>query len=402
MLELEEAQNRILDLLSPLPPETVRLSDAFGRVLCAPVVSPLNLPLFDSSAMDGYAVRASDLARASRETPVALTLAGEIPAGSSPTVAVSPGKCIRVFTGSPLPDGADAVLMQEDVTRQEKDTTVHCLDQVKAWENVRLRGEDIKQGALLLESGTRLGSGSLALLGAVGLGDLPVATRPIVSFLATGSELIEPGEPFKPGKIYESNRIMLLQPLRDAGAVPGHAAIVPDSFRETCQCLEKAFSESHAVITSGGVSVGEHDLVKKAFETLGGELHFWKVAIKPGKPFVFGRLREKFLFGLPGNPVSAFVTFLLLVRPALLRWQGAREINLPSQAGVLTETVVNRGDRRHFVRVHIDHAGKVRSAGVQASHMLHSLAQANALLDMPPDSSMQPGDSVRVLRWEFL
>jgi molybdopterin molybdotransferase len=175
--------------------------------------------------------------------------------------------------------------------------------------------------------------------------------------------------------------------------------IVPDSHDATVAALEQTFSECDIVVTCGGVSVGEMDFVKPAFEKLGGELQFWKVAIRPGKPFVFGRRREKFLFGLPGNPVSAFVTFLLLVRPALLRWQGANDVSMPSMHSILAEPLVNRGDRRHFMRVRLNGAGKVYSSGQQASHALGSLAAADGLVDVPPQTTFHPGDSIKVLHW---
>jgi molybdopterin molybdotransferase len=229
--------------------------------------------------------------------------------------------------------------------------------------------------------------------------EVSVSRRPLVGLVATGSELMEAGEPLQPGQIYESNRAMLLEPLRQSGAVARSYPLVQDSLTETIHILEQALNECDAVVTTGGVSVGEHDLVKKAFESLGGKLEFWKVAIKPGKPFVFGRWREKVLFGLPGNPVSAFVTFLLLVRPALLHLQRATNLDLPAHPGRVVEPLVNRGDRRHFIRVVVDGKGDVRPAGAQASHLLSSLAAANGLVDVPPHGVSKAGDLVTVLRW---
>jgi molybdopterin molybdotransferase len=188
--------------------------------------------------------------------------------------------------------------------------------------------------------------------------------------------------------------------LQRAGAIPKIFPIVPDTLAATMTLLERAFNECEAVVTSGGVSVGEMDFVKVAFEKLGGELQFWKVAIRPGKPFVFGRWRGKFLFGVPGNPVSALVTFLLLVRPALLRWQGTRDVDPPAHPGVLTAPLANPGDRRHFMRVCVNSSGMVSSAGLQASHALGSLASANGLIDVPPRSTLAAGTTVRVIRWD--
>jgi molybdopterin molybdotransferase len=218
--------------------------------------------------------------------------------------------------------------------------------------------------------------------------------------VATGSELREPGERLAAGQIYESNRVALGALAEQAGARTKVFPIVPDDPAKTEELLRQALGECDVVVSAGGVSVGEFDFVKGAIERLGGELEFWKVAIKPGKPFVFGSYRGKLLFGVPGNPVSAFVTFVLLVRAALLRLQGGRDVALPSDLGVLTESISNRGDRRHFVRVRSDPQGAVRQAGVQASHVLSCLGQANGLVDVPPETVLKVGESVRVLRWQ--
>ena len=210
---------------------------------------------------------------------------------------------------------------------------------------------------------------------------------------------MEPGAPLAPGHIYESNRLTLASLITLSGAVPQPYPIVADTPDRTVAALQEALAASDLVVTCGGVSVGEMDFVKSAFEQLGGSLEFWKVSVKPGRPFVFGRCRERFLFGLPGNPVSAFVTFLLLVRPALLRLQGISDTTLPSHPGVLSEPIANPGGRRHFVRVILNASGAVRSAGTQASHLLASLAAANGLVDVPAGSTLPAGTQVRVLCW---
>lgn len=399
MLELEEARQRLLDAIQPLPAETVPLRQAAGRVLAEAVASPIDLPAFDNSAMDGYAVRSADVAAGGPQSPVTLKLAGHLPAGTAFAARVHPGTCVRVFTGSPLPDGADVVVMQED-TRTETDQpeTVLVMDRVKPWENVRFRGEDVKAGAVLAQPGEAITPGRVGLMAAAGISSVNVHRLPIVGLLATGSELVEAGHPLPPGKIYESNRCMLEPLLTRCGAVPQVFPLVSDTLDATCQALKQALDNCDAVVTSGGVSVGELDFVKAAFEKLGGTMDFWRVAIKPGKPFVFGRRGDKFLFGLPGNPVSALVTFLLLVRPALRRWQGATDV-LPSIThGILVEALANHGHRRHFMRVRVDENGAVRSCGAQASHLLTSLARANGLLEVPPNSMLAAGSQVRVIR----
>jgi molybdopterin molybdotransferase len=401
MLELEEARQRILSTLSPLGAESIALTTATGRILAAPATSPLDLPPFDNSAMDGYAVQSADLATAGLDQPVPLQLRGRVAAGEVFDGAITSGSCVRLFTGSPLPAGADAVVMQED-TRVDatRPTVIWFHDTVKPWENVRFRGEDVKRSATMANAGDALTVGRVGLLAAVGLDKVVVGVPPQVALLATGSELIEGGRPPAPGKIYESNRAMLAALVRQAGGVPIIFPLVEDTLTATRNALRDAAAQCHVVVTAGGVSVGEFDFVKQAFEELGGELAFWRVAIKPGKPFVFGRSHGKFLFGLPGNPVSALVTFLLLVRPALRRLQGATDPALPKSFGVLVEPLENPGDRRHFVRVFLDEHGRVRSTGAQASHILSSLAQANALVDVPPHATLPVGATVPVIRWE--
>jgi molybdopterin molybdotransferase len=289
--------------------------------------------------------------------------------------------------------------MQEDtrLDATQPDEVLIC-DSVQEGESVRRRGEDVRKGARLVEAGTALRPGAIALLAAAGVAQVNVGRRPRIGLLATGSELREPGSTLSPGQIYESNRAMLSPLVAKAGGVPRTFPVVADTLAATRSAVDQAFAECDLVVTSGGVSVGEMDFVKAAFEALGGELEFWKVAIRPGRPFVFGRRGEKFLFGLPGNPVSAFVTFLLLVRPALRRWQGAREVALPAHTGILGETMSNAGDRRHFLRVRVDEEGKVFSSGKQASHALASLSAADGLLDMAPQATLPVGTTVCVLR----
>ena len=351
--------------------------------------------------MDGYAVRATDVASATPTAPVRLRLAGKVAAGQVFPGEVTAGTCVRLFTGSPLPPGADAVVMQEDTcVDSNAPGEVLILAQARPGENVRSRGEDVKCGSPLAEAGELLSVGRIGLLAAAGVARFRVGRQPLVGLLATGSELIEPGRPLEPGRIYESNRAVLAALIRRAGAVPKVLPLVADVLAETSRALTDAFNQCDVVVTSGGVSVGEMDFLKRAFEQIGGKLEFWKVAIKPGRPFVFGRLRGKLLFGLPGNPVSALVTFLLLVRPALLRWQGATDVSLPAHSGVLAETLANLGERRHFIRVKVDSLGKVRSAGIQASHVLSSLAAANGLVEVPAGTTLPAGSTVTVLRWE--
>ena len=402
MLELEAAVQKILAAIPSPQPERISLADSHGRILRERVTAQVDLPTFDNSAMDGYAVRAADVTSARPESPVRLQLRGRVAAGEIFTGELGAGECVRLFTGSPLPRGADAVVMQED-TRIEGANAGEVLfgDGVRPLENVRLRGTEVKQGSSLAEPGEVLTAGKLGLLAAAGVAEINVGRRPRIGLLTTGSELRAAGTTLAPGQIYESNRVALAPLIERAGGLPKLFPLVPDTLADMRRALENAFADCDAVVTCGGVSVGEMDFVKAAFSELGGELDFWKIAVRPGKPFVFGRCREKFLFGLPGNPVSAFVTFLLLVRPALLHWQGVSPAGagLPSSPGVLAEALANTGDRRHFMRVRGEAGGKVFSAGLQAAHALRSLAAAEGLVDVPPHTTLAAGTTVPVLRW---
>ncbi|HEU5125850.1 MAG TPA: gephyrin-like molybdotransferase Glp [Verrucomicrobiae bacterium] len=401
MLELEDALTRILAGLPKLSTERISLNTAHRRFAAQTIIAPIDLPAFDNSSMDGYAVRAEDVALAGVENPVRLHVIGRVAAGESFSGEIASGECVRIFTGSPLPRGADAIVMQEDTRSDSNDTSeVEILDAVKPWENVRFHGEDVKRGTPLIQAGERMTVGRVALLAAMGLAEIEVTRRPRVALIATGSELKESGQRLEAGQIYESNRATLAPLIESAGGVLKIFPIVPDHPTTTRNALEHAFAECDCVITCGGVSVGEMDFVKSAFEALGGKLDFWKVAIKPGKPFVLGELGSKRLFGLPGNPISALVTFLLLARPAILHWQGATETGLEKHPGTLAEPLNNPGDRRHFIRVRSDANGRVFSAGIQASHALSSLANANGLVDLPPHSHLPAGATTTVLRWE--
>ncbi|MBI3870363.1 MAG: molybdopterin molybdotransferase MoeA [Verrucomicrobia bacterium] len=398
MESLESAQARILRDVSPLPSERVALDQASDRFLATGARSIVDVPPFDNSAMDGYAVRAADVASASPTAPVELRRVDRIPAGEPPRARIEPGTCARIFTGSPLPPGADAVVMQED-TRVDSDGSdrVRVLDRVAPWDNIRFRGEDVKIGSEILGPGHRCSAERIAVLAACGIAEVDVGRRPRIALLATGNELREPGSPLPAGCIYESNRVGLAAAVRRLGGDATPLPIVPDDLNATRQAFLNARERCDVLMTTGGVSVGEMDLLKPAFESAGGVMEFWRVALKPGKPFVHGRLGAMLWFGLPGNPVSAFVTFLLLVRPVILRLQGAAQLSLPSVPGVLSEPIQNRGDRRHFMRVVRDEAGAVRSAGRQGSHALSSLAASNGFIDVPPDTSLPSGAPVAVL-----
>lgn len=397
MIPFEEARQRLLDAV-PRPEVSERVPPLAlaGRILARPLVSTVDLPPFDNSAMDGYALRSADLAGAAAGRPVCLKLAGRIPAGAVWESPSAPGTCLRIFTGSPMPAGADAVVMQEDVQVRPEAGMVWFSEPVKPWENIRFRGEDIRAGSTLLEAGVRLRPSHAGLAAATGHAALEVFRRPLVWVAATGSELLEPAEPTRPGAIHESNRAGIAALAEEAGAIVRVFPILKDDPETILQFFREASGEADFVITSGGVSVGELDYVKEAFEKAGGTIDLWRVLMKPGKPFAWGRAGRLLWFGLPGNPVSALVTFLALVRPALLAAQGAAERLLPERAGLLETPVANRGPRRNFMRVAIDAEGRIQPSAGQASHMLSAFTSANALLEVPPETCWPAGAQVRV------
>lgn len=344
--------------------------------------------------MDGYAVRTEDLAAVPRH----LQLVGGTSAGDAPGELLQSGECRRIFTGAPLPPGADAVVMQEDTESDPNHPNeVFFRESVRPWDHVRFCGEDITPGALIVPRGIRLHAQHLTVLAACGFERVPIHARPRVALLANGSELRLPGQPLAPGQIHESNRVMLDALVRGAGGVPVPLDIVPDDLKRIHETLLTGLENSDLVVTLGGASVGDADLVKTAVKELGGTVDLWKIAIRPGKPFFIGSVEKKLVLGLPGNPVSAFVTAILLVLPALRRLQGLMDCDPPAQPGELSEPMSNPGDRDHYVRVIRAATGSVRSAGPQASHRLGSLAVANGLVCIPAGERWAAGTAVRVI-----
>ncbi len=400
MISLEDALAKVLQEVQPLESEGVCLWDAADRIASDSILAPIDLPPFDNSAMDGYAVRAQDVQSASPSSPVTLSVVGEIPAGSVFSGQLGVSQTVRLFTGAILPDGADAVVMQEDTARTVDPRLLLVLEPVKPFENVRFRGEDLKKSALLISRGQVFGFAQLGILAASGIESVRAFARPKIALLATGSELRDAGQPLAKGQIYESNRIAIRTLLDHSSTDSKVFPLVTDSLQATKDALLEAFESCDAVISTGGVSVGDLDFVKQAFSDLGGRIEFWKLALKPGKPFVFGKRKSVPFFGLPGNPVSALVTFQLLVRPAINKMRGMISWRHRITGGVLAEPIKNHGDRRHFVRVKVDEAGRVKLAGSQGSHILRSLSESNGLLDVFPGESLAQGTTVSVINWD--
>jgi molybdopterin molybdotransferase len=382
MISEQEAHGRILERIDPLPERTVSLSDALDCFSARDIVARLPMPGFDNSAMDGYAAVASDCRTGGR-----LRIIGEQPAGLDRELRVSPGETVRIFTGAPIPAGADAVVMQEDVTR-EGDEIVLNVD-VNAGEFVRRRGSDLGEGQKILSKGGRIRAATVALLASQGFSKITVGGEVDVAILSTGDELVMPGTKIEPGQIYESNSVLLNALLQRCGATVRSVENCPDEGHSLTEALKRGIRYP-VLIVSGGVSVGEHDLVKEALRELGAQIDIWRVAIKPGKPFLFGQTGENAIFGLPGNPVSAFVTFLQFVRPAILKMMGAGNLGLPNVPGRLMADLMNDGDRPHYVRGKLED-GKFMPVGRQESHALFGLSRSNALLRVAVGESLEAG-----------
>jgi len=394
LISIDEAQGRVLDAVRPLATEDVPLAVALGRVLAEDVESPVDVPPFDSSAMDGYAVVAGPEAE--------LEVAGESRAGRPAEAAVEPWKAIRISTGGAVPEGATAVVPLERA--EAVDREADAAERVRVGpsapgDNIRRAGEDVRAGRVVLPRGTPLGPAELGVAASVGRASLRCARRPRVAIVVTGDELTEPGRPLGPGGIYSSNGWALAAQAERSGAQVTARETVPDHAADTRAALAKALNSADVVIVSGGVSVGPHDHVKPALAELGVEERFWGVRLRPGKPTWFGAKGENLVFGLPGNPVSAMVGFHLFVRVALAAMQGA-DPSAPRASATLDEAVPRHPNREQAVRVHLETSGdgwRARATGPQGSHMLTSMLGANALARIAPgDGEVPAGARVEV------
>jgi molybdopterin molybdotransferase len=424
MISEDEARTQVLQAVWTLPSRRVALSQALDCFAAQDYFGRLPLPAFDNSAMDGYAVVASSCKSGGR-----LRVIGEQPAGPDRKLRVSGGEAVRIFTGATLPQGADAIVMQEDVTRDGTDISLNV--DVQADDFVRRRGCDLAEGQMILATGEQIRAATVALLASQGFADVIVGGKVNAAVISTGDELVKTGDELQVGQIYDSNSALLSALLQRCGV----SATAVEHCRDDRQSLDDAIKrgmKNHVLIISGGVSVGEHDLVKEALRKLGAKIEIWRVAVKPGKPFLFGwfesetvdsadeapagptgspqdesvrpahttPLRHKcFVFGLPGNPVSAFVTFLQFVRPAILRMMGAANLDLPQALAKLAVDLTNTGDRPHYIRGKLEH-GKFMPTGRQESHALFGLSQANALLRVASGQALKADEIVDVQTWD--
>jgi molybdopterin molybdotransferase len=396
MLSVSEALAFMLDAARPVADaEVIPTLSANGRVLATAQVSGMNVPGADNTQMDGYAVRAADCASGS----AALKVSQRIPAGYVPQ-PLQPGTAARIFTGAMIPEGADAVVMQEQCELTGDVVTIKHAPKSGEW--VRRTGEDITDGSVVLPAGVRLRSQELGLAASVGLAELPVKRKLRVAVFFTGDELTMPGEPLAPGAIYNSNRFTLRALLENLGCEISDFGIVPDTLAATRSVLRESAQGHDLIITSGGVSVGEEDHIKPAVEAE-GKLNMWQIAVKPGKPLAFGEVQQAFFIGLPGNPVSSFVTFLMFVRPFILRLQGVAGPIAPRAYSMRADFNWPKADKRNeFLRARINDNGGLELFRNQGSGVLTSTVWGDGVIDNPPGQVITSGDMVRFIPFSEL
>lgn len=399
MIPLADVQAEILGSVTALEPRSIAIADALGLVLAEPVVAGEPVPPFANTAMDGYALRAADTQGASESSPARLRVVADLPAGHAPTVPVGPGEAVRIMTGAPIPEGADAIVMVERTQRDGSDGVL-VQQAATAGDHLRPAGGDVETGDRVFEAGTVLGPAHLGVISSLG----PTAVRAVpkarVGVLSTGDELREGPVELAPGQIRDSNRPMLLAMLADAGCEPVNLGIAHDDEAFVEGVLNDALARCDALITSGGVSVGDYDVVKAVLDRL-GVLQWWQVAIKPAKPLAFGLVRGVPLFGLPGNPVSSHVSFELFARPALRQMMGHTELHRPEVDAIAAAPMPRRPDGKlHLDRVVVhyeDGRYVARRRGPQVSNALAAMAAANGLALLPDGEGVEAGETVRVM-----
>ena len=399
MMPLEEAQARVNRDLAMLETTDVAVADALGMVLAETVVADEAIPPFANTAMDGFAVRAADTIGATKASPVSLPVVGTIAAGSVADRPLEAGEAMRIMTGAPVPPGSDAIIMVE-LTRPNG-FDVDLLAEVPVGNHVRPAGDDIQKGTEILHPGTVIGPGHLGVLASLGRMTITVYRRPRVGVMSTGDELVEGDQPLKPGQIRDSNRVMLLALVAEAGLTPVDLGMVPDNEDAIEAGLRSGAATCDAVLTSGGVSMGDFDYVKAVLTRL-GDFSWMQVAIKPAKPLVFGLLDGVPVFGLPGNPESSMVSFELFARAGLRRMMGRLDAERPRVKAIADEPLLRHRDgKTHFTRVNVQRndegVWRARSSGGQGSHQLMAMATANGLAVVPNGSGIEAGDAVEVI-----
>ena len=397
MISLEAALSQILAAIQPLGLEKVNFLDALGRVIGEDIMASRPIPTKDNAAMDGYALRSEDIRGASPETPVILDVIEDIPAGKIPQKRVGKGQSARIMTGAPIPVGADAVMRMEDTEKIGK--KVRIFVEATAGQDLRFAGEDVRRGETVISRGNIIRPAEIGMLAALGRSFISVYQKPLVAVLATGDELVDVDENPTPWQIISSNSYALTAQILDCGAIPLQIGIAKDT-REDLTAKLKSALRADLIISSGGVSVGDYDLVKEIMKEVGNRMQFWQVAMRPGKPLAFGATNGVPLFGLPGNPVSSMVSFEQFVRPSILKMMGHRNLFRRSIRALLTESIEKKKGTRHFVRAHVtieDGRYRAVSTGEQGSGILKSMVQANGLIVLPEDTaSVKAGATVTV------
>ncbi len=402
MLTVDEARARVLEVIHPIEPVESLVGDALEKVLADDLLASHPLPRFDNSAMDGYAVVAADVATASGSDPVVLELAGEVRAGQPADQEVLPGTAIRIMTGAPVPEGADAIVPVEDT--EESGERVSVVAPTEPGRHVRPAGDDLASGDVLVRAGIELGPGELALLASTGMSPLRVRERPRVAILVTGDELVPPEATPGPGHIRDSNSVALRTLVTEAGGAPIPFPPIPDERESVVAEFRRAAKLADLVISSGGVAVGRYDFVKEVVEEL-GQIDLWRVAMQPGKPVVLGSVESTPFLGLPGNPVSIHVGFEQFVRPAIRKMRGCRFLLRPTIEARLTETIHKSPGRLHFVRVRLRFDGGewfAAPTGGQGSHVQSSLVECSGVARFErEESELKAGSSVVVEVWKL-
>ncbi|OGP93130.1 MAG: hypothetical protein A2156_08255 [Deltaproteobacteria bacterium RBG_16_48_10] len=397
MISVEEALNKILFHIQPLGFEKVSLLESLGRVVGEDVNARGNIPPLDNSGMDGYAVKARDVEKASKDFPARLEVIEDLPAGFISQKTLRQGQAIRIMTGAPIPKGADTVVPVEET--QEDGSFVLIFNAVSLGEFIRKAGEDVKQGDRVISKGEILRPAEIGMLAATGRSSVSVYQRPMVAILCTGEELVDVDEPLEGVKIVSSNSYTLAAQVKESGAIPVQLGIAKDRKEDVEEKLRQGI-RADVLVSSAGISVGDYDFVKQALKSLGMEMVFWKVAMKPGKPMAFGTIGGKPVFGLPGNPVSSMVSFEQFVRPSLLKMMGHRQIFRPVIEAILQEDIYKEPGKRHYLRAVVSSRNKqyvVTTTGAQGSDILNSMVRANGLIIIPEDQEVVgAGEKVKV------
>jgi len=400
MISVDEALKQIMNEVGPLNSEERPLGEALGRTLAEKIVASFSLPPFDNSAMDGYAIRTSDVAEANAERPVWLKVIGEVPAGSLFEKPIQIGEAVRIMTGAPVPSTADAVVKLEEARLREGQVEIR--QPVSVGKHIRRKGEDVSVGKGVLTLGTTIRIQHLGLLASLGRKTVQVYRAPSASIVTTGSELVEAGENLSPGKIYNSNHLVLVKLSEKENIAVHNLGTVPDDPATLKALVERSFS-SDLLVISGGVSVGKYDYVKDVLQELGMKTIFWRVNMKPGQPVLFGRLNHQWVFGLPGNPISCVVCFLLFVKTAIQKMKGIQDPKLPMVRATLQKNVSKQDGRRHYLTAYLKESDgrlTVTPTEKQGSGMLASLAEASAFIVVPEEkNTIEAGELVDVLQF---